>query len=355
MERTVWPIAALAWLYLAAHSAHRLGIDVRAVYRGPYDLLHGLAPYPSTASFSAWKAATHQPFYVHPPAAPIVLSPFGLLREKVAGALFVVISASVFAVGLYLLARRTPFPALIMLGAALSLPVTTEIALGNADLLCAGFVALAFATTGRSRALFTCLGLAIKPTVWAVVVLLGVPGLVGFGAAVGLNLIGLAVIHDSGRFFHDVIPYIAHGQIGIPGVSRTSLADLASSVGIPHSDASIVTGIALLAALGWIVLRGARVGGDSARFAPLVVVLVLTLSTYSYTPYAVYLVALLPLLRPRHRDLPLLGVALYFICAPDIWSSNGFPHALNVALDYKGLAGLLLLIPVAARPKAVVT
>lgn len=348
IERTVWPLAILVWLYLGLHAAHRVGEDFPAIYRGAYDLIHRLAPYPTTSSFNAWTASTGQPFFVHPPSSPIVLSPLGVLSEKHAGAVFLLVSVAVFFAGLFLLARRTPFPALIMLGAGLALPVREAIGLGNADLLSAGLFALAIATFGTRRAVCTCLALAVKPTAWALVIVLGVPGLIGLGGAIVLNAVGLLVVKDSGRFFHDVIPYLAHGQVAIKSV-RTSLPDAASSLGLPHSDTSVLTGLLLIAVLGWLVWKRSAIG-DMTRCAPLVVLVVLLLSAYSYPQYAVYLIAVLPLLEPSDRDLPLLGVALYLLCVQDVWSSSGFPHRLNTLLLYKVLLGLLLLLPIAARP-----
>ncbi|MGO8904812.1 MAG: glycosyltransferase 87 family protein [Solirubrobacteraceae bacterium] len=349
INKTVWPIAGLVWIYETLHEAHKIGTTWPALYRGPYDLLHGLAPYPTTANSVAWYAATnHAPFYVFTPSSALILTPFGLLGEIFAGELFMLLSGAVFAAGLYLLARRTPIAALIMLGAGLSLPLTSEFNISDADLLAAGLIALALATGGGRRAAFMCLAMAVKPTAWYVVAVLGVPGLIGLSAAVGLNLIGLAVVRDSGRFFENVIPFLAHGQQHVDTL-RVSLPDAASSLGLPHSDVSVVTGLALILALAWILFKRREIG-NLERCAPLVVLLGLTLSSYCFVQYVVYLIVVLPLLEPRESDLPLLGIALYLICAPDVWSSSSFPNALNVALSYKVLAGLLLLIPVAARP-----
>jgi hypothetical protein len=247
-----------------------------------------------------------------------------------------------------MLARRTPFPALIVLGAGISLPVMSELALGDADLLAAGLIAIALATSGGKRAGCTFLALAVKPTAWYVFVVLGIPGLIGIGGAVMLNLLGFAVIKAPERFFNDVLPFLAKGQQKIPGL-RASLPDAASSAGLPHSYVSAITAVLLIAALAWIVLKRHAIG-DLTRCAPLVILLGLTLSSYCFVPYCVYLIAVLPLLEPRGRDLPLLGVSLYLICSHDVWSSSGLPHALDVALNYKVLAGLLLMIPIAARP-----
>jgi hypothetical protein len=348
IERVVWPIAALVWIYEALHDANHLGLNVRAVYQGPHDLLHDIAIYPTTSNFGAWHAANHLAFYVFPPASAIILSPFGLLDEKSAGAFFILLSVGVFMAGLYSLAKRTPFPALIMLGAGLSLPVTGTLRVGDADLLAAGLIALAIAANGPGRAGYTFLAMAVKPTAWYVFVVLGVPGLIGLSAAIGLNVLGLALIRDSGRFFHNVVPFLANGQQHISAL-RASLPDAGSSLGLPHSYVSSVTGLALILALAWIVLKRSAIG-NLERCAPLVVILGLTLSSYCFVQYVVYLIVVLPLLEPRERDLPLLGIALYLICAPDVWSSSGLPHALNVALNYKVLLGLLLLLPVAARP-----
>lgn len=163
IDRAVWPIAGLVWLYEALHDADHLGINSRAVWQGPHDLLHGIALYPDTSNFGAFHAALHQAFYVFPPASAIILAPFRVVGRTSAGALFVLLSAFVFAGGLYMLAPRTPFPALIVLG---------------------------------------------------------VPGLIGIGAAVLLNLAGFALIRAPGRFFHDVVPFLAKGQQHIAGCAR---------------------------------------------------------------------------------------------------------------------------------------
>ncbi len=79
IERVAWPAAALTWLFLTLHSGHALGIDFPAIYRGPYDLIHRLSPYPTTSNIDAWGASTHEPFYVHTPSAIDRFSPLGVL------------------------------------------------------------------------------------------------------------------------------------------------------------------------------------------------------------------------------------------------------------------------------------
>ena len=55
-----------------------------------------------------------------------------------------------------------------------------------------------------------------------------------------------------------------------------------------------------------------------------------------------------PLLRPRKTQLWLLGVALYLIGSTAVWTTDALPHGLNTALSFRRLAGLLLLVPIAA-------
>jgi Glycosyltransferase family 87 len=337
-------MAVLVWLYRALHFAHQLGGDFAAVYRGPYDLWKGESPYPTTSSWSSWTVATHQPFYVHTPSAPIVLAPLGLASERTAGAIFIVLSVAVFTRGLWELARPTGFPALILLGAGLSLPVAAQLGLGQADLLPAGLLALAVSRYRYQRATLVCLALAVKPTLWPIVIVLGVWALAGLAGAVLVNVAGIFLVRDSDRFFRYVVPYLSKGQKGVPDV-RTSLPDAAASAGIAHPAASIICTVLLLSALCWIAVYGRSIWA-----APLIAILVIVLSPYSYVYYCVYLIAFLPLLRPRDSQLVLLGVSLYLICVPDVWSSNGLPSVLNTMLDYKVLLGLILLTPIAALP-----
>ena len=285
--------------------------------------------------------------YVDPPSSPVALAPFGVLPESVAGAVFVVSSVIAFVVGLYRLAVRTPIPALILLGAGLSLPVRTELSLGNDDLLCAGLIGIALSTRSRWRAVPLGLAMAIKPTMWPIVVLFGVDAVIAIALAAVLAVIGLATIVDVGRFFHHVIPYLAHGQQGIETL-RTSLTDAAVAAGLTRGPVSLICLAVLVVALAYILFRAK--GTNIAALAPLVVLLGLLLSTYSYIPYAVYLVVVLPLLRPRDKEFWLLGVALYLIGSSDVWTTHSLPHQLNTVFEFQVLAGLLLLVPIAVAP-----
>jgi hypothetical protein len=250
--------------------------------------------------------------------------------------------------GIYRLARRTNYPGLIMLAAGLSLPVTSELSAGDADLIVAGLIALALDSKGRTRALYAFLAFGIKPTAWYVFVALGWPGLIGGVAAVLLNVVGFAIIRDPGRFFHHVIPWLTHGQQGVDAI-RASIPDIATAYGASHAPVADVTQALLVISLGLIALR-LRGHPQRERAAPLLIVLGLMLSSYCFVQYLVYLVAVLPLLRPRRQDLVLLGLSLYLIGVRQVWSSSGLPHDINVLADYKVLLGLLLLVPVAARP-----
>ncbi len=337
LERVAWPMAALAWLYLIFHAAHRVGFDFSDVYLGPHNLLHGLAFYPPT------KHATAD--YLFPPSSPVLLAPLGVLSRSLAGPIFVVVSAGAFTYGLYRLASRTAIPALIVLGAGVSYPVRSEIALGNADLLCAGLIAISLSMRGRARALPLGLALAIKPTVWPILAVFGLDALVAAGLAMACVLIGLMTIVDVGRFFSNVIPYLSSGEPGTTSI-RTSLPDAAVAVGLPHGPISALCLIALLVALAFIVYRGR--GRDITAHAPLVIILALLLSSYSFALYIVYFIAVLPLLRPKASQLALLGVALYLIGSTDIWSSSALSHMLNTLLNFKELAGLAILVPIAA-------
>jgi len=343
LERGAWPLAALVWLYLTLHYAHVLGVDFGAIYRGPHGLLHNQAFYPTGQHYTTEAGA----YYVDPPSSPVVLAPLGILSKSAAGALFIVVSVTAFVIGLYRLASRTPIPALIMLGAGLSLPVRSELSLGNADLLCAGLVGLALTVRHRRRAVPLGLAIAIKPTVWPILVLFGVDALIAIALAAALVVVGLATIVDVGRFFRNVIPYLAHGQQAIATV-RTSLTDAAVAAGLPRGPISAICLVALVAALAYILYR-AR-GTDKAAWAPLVLVLALLLSTYSYVPYVVYVVLALPLLRPRDGQFWLVGLALYLVGSSDVWNTNSFPHQLNTLLGFQVLVGLLLLVPIAANP-----
>jgi glycosyl transferase family 87 len=318
-------------------------MDFTAVYSGPHDLLRGGAFYPTTDDPRGY-FARGEPYYVHPPSAPVALAPLGVLPEHVAGVLFIVVSAAVFLAGLYRLAAHTPFPGLILLGAGLALPVRAELGLGNADLLCAGLISLAITIRARHRAIPLALAIAIKPTAWPVLALFGLDALIALAGAASLFAVGLVAIVDVNRFFHNVIPYLANGQRNV-GTVRTSLTDAAVAAGTPRAPIAAACLVVLIGAIGYLLMRDRH--GDLLRHAPLVVALTLLLSSYSYVPYAVYLIAVMPLLRPRESQLWLLGGALYLIGVNDVWSSDGLPDWLNTLLNFKVLGGLLLLLPIA--------
>lgn len=343
LERVAWPLAALVWLFLVVHFAERIGPDFSAIYGGPYALLRGIVFYPTsvdpfTDHGSAW-------FYLHPPSAPVALAPLGLLSEATAGSILVVGSVATFVTGLFRVARTTPFPALILLGAGLSLPAREVIGLGNVDLLCAGLIALAVTIRSRYRALPLGLALAIKPIMWPLLVLFGLDALIAVGVVGGFGLVGLLTIKEVDRFFDNVIPFLASGQETVKAV-RASLPDAAVAAGLPRSPIAIICSLVLLALLAYTVVR---VPADrKLELAPLIVIAALLLSGYTFVPYVVYLIAVLPLLRPRGNHLVLLGVALYLIGSPDVWSSDRLPTELNTLLSFKVMVGMLLLIPIAA-------
>jgi hypothetical protein len=346
LERVAWPAAVLTWAYLIFHAAHELGQDFSSIYSGPHGMIHGAAIYPTTDDPASYFAHS-VPYYVHPPGAPVALSWLAPFPESAAGAIFIVVSAAVFLVGLYRLARQTPVPALIVLAAGLSLPVRDEIGLGNADLLCAGLIALSITTALRYRAIPLGLAIAIKPTVWPVLALFGMDALLALGLAAALTAIGLVAIHDVGRFFHNVIPYLAHGQVAVDTV-RTSLTDLGVAAGLPRTALTVPCAIALVALALFVLWRTPP--AKRLALAPLLVLASLLLSSYSYVPYVVYLIAVLPLLRPADTQLWLLGIGLYLIGASDVWATDALPHQLNTLLNFRVFFGMALLIPIAARP-----
>ncbi len=199
VERVALPAAILVWLYLMLNTAHDPGGDFATIYNGPHNLLRGLPFYPTTDHAEIY-AARGEGFYAHPPSSPVALAPIGLLPLRAAGAIFILGSVVAFTAGLYRLARQTPFPALILLGAGLALPVRDILYLGNVDLLCAGLIALAITTRPRFRAIPLGFALAIKPTMWPVVVLFGLDGVVGVGIAAIFALVGVLTIQELGRF-----------------------------------------------------------------------------------------------------------------------------------------------------------
>ncbi len=131
------------------------------------------------------------------------------------------------------------------------------------------------------------------------------------------------------------------------------ISDAAVAAGLPRAPVALICLAGLVALLAYITLRvPAR---ERLRLAPLVVIAALLLSTYAFWIYVVYAIAVMPLLRPRDAQLPLLGVALYLIGSSDYWHSDSLPDTVNTISSFKTLFGLLLLLPIAINSLAQVS
>ena len=111
------------------------------------------------------------------------------------------------------------------------------------------------------------LAMAIKPTVWPILVLFGFDAVIAIVLAGAFAIVGLLTIIDVGRFLSNVVPYLSNGEPAIDNTVRSSLTDAAVAAGLPHGPISILCLVVLLFSLAFIIYR-AR-GSDFRVYAPL--------------------------------------------------------------------------------------
>jgi hypothetical protein len=362
----LWSLVVCVYGYLVVHTAGNQGIDFKDIFSGPDKALNGISPYPTSSHPGAYFAAG-EPYFIMPPAAPVLLAPLGLLSRHAAWIAFAVPMVLLVPLGLASILRQLRpalpwLPPLALLAVAVFLPYRKGLELGNLDVLCAGVVLCGISLLLRRSSPATVAGgvllgvaVALKPTLWplALVALVAIPLAPRIGlitAAAVPTAIGLLAVPGIDRFFTYVLPELSSGEPEV-NAKRQALGDLVRTTPVPDTAITVLSLLATAAVtLALIVIcsrRRAEEGDPLWGFAPLgaVIPLALFLAPYGFVPYSIYLLAALPFAvvggRPWMAVAAGLGV---FAIGADV--TLDFSH-LNGVLQWRFLIGVALLSLVA--------
>jgi arabinofuranan 3-O-arabinosyltransferase len=366
----LWAAAACVYGYLVLHTASKEGLDFHDIFHGPKSFVHGEPPYPLSSHPRPY-FDSGRPYFIFPPAAPLLLAPLGLLSRSAAWVVFTVPMVLLAPAALASIVRRMRptvswLPPLVVLLVALFYPYQVGLELGNVDVLCAGLILTGIALLMRRASaswvpilggVVIGLAIALKPTLWpvALVILAAIPMAPRIGLIAGglvPTAIGALLVSGLDRYFTYVLPQISEGEPDVY-VKREALGDLARHTPLPDTAITVLSLLATVAVTVGVIWLCARSRGSGrpefVRFAALglVVPAALLLAPYGFMQYSIYLLVAVPfvVLDARPALALLAGVAIFLVGAQVELGSVGH---LGPLTHWRFLIGLALFVVVVA-------